>query len=274
MAITNGYATLNEARERLLKAGTYTAATISFAAGTKTIADTKNGLRRFQDNAKIRITGSASNNGDYTVATGGVAASIVTSEALVNEVAGSSVTIVDITNIDNDVMIESMVEAVSRAIDAHCKRRFYVVAGETRYFQALRPDFCPIDDLSAITSLATDQDGDRTYETTWSASDYDLEPANAAAEGRPWMRVRPTPRGSYDFPSHAKGVKIVGSFGYASTAPPEVKEACLLQVARLYLREKAPFGVTGSADLGQLQVIPTLDPDVKLLLKGMRRLSA
>jgi hypothetical protein len=42
---------------------------------------------------------------------------------------------------------------------------------------------------------------------------------------------------------------------------------------RLYKRKDAPFGVVGStsAEMGQLMVIPKLDPDVKFLLDAYKK---
>ena len=45
----------------------YTASTISFTAATSTIADSASGLGNFIVNTKIVISGSASNNGTFTV---------------------------------------------------------------------------------------------------------------------------------------------------------------------------------------------------------------
>lgn len=48
---------------------TYTATTISFTAGTKTISDSANGFvtARFKQGTQIVITGTASNNGTFTI---------------------------------------------------------------------------------------------------------------------------------------------------------------------------------------------------------------
>lgn len=70
-----------------------TAADISFTAATKKISQVAAGLAIFLTGDIIVITGSVSNDGVYTVATGGVAAEIVTTEALVDEAAGASVSI-------------------------------------------------------------------------------------------------------------------------------------------------------------------------------------
>jgi len=178
-----------------------------------------------------------------------------------------------LTDTTDDTVFDQVITAVSRAIDNLCNRRFFTTASdETRYYTAEFDDELAPGDLVSLTTLATDEDGDRTYETTWSATDYDLEPFNAALDGKPYTRLRVTPNGNYVFPSTRKGVKLVGKFGYGATAPPAVKEACLLQCERVYKRRDAPFGVVGSAELGQLMVIPRLDPDVELLLRAFRKM--
>jgi hypothetical protein len=266
VTITNGYATLTDLKERLLKRKTYTAATISFAAGTKIIADSVRGLKRFhQAGDSIRITGSVSNNGYYTIVTGNNPAQIVVSEGLVDEAAGATVTISDVSDQADDAQLESVIEATSRWIDGYTGRRFYA-ASETRYYTAEWDDLLEVDDLLSVTSLLTDDDGDRVYETTWQATDYDLDPPNAVLDGRPYTAIYLAPNGNTTFPATAKGVKLTGSFGYATTAPPPIKEACLLAAERLSRRKDAIFGVTGSGDMGHVRAILSQDPDVMRLL--------
>jgi len=72
---------------------TATGTGISFTASTKTIADTANGLAYFLTGDTIHVRDSTSNDGAYTVATGGVAGSIVVDQALTDESAGASVAI-------------------------------------------------------------------------------------------------------------------------------------------------------------------------------------
>jgi hypothetical protein len=229
MAITNGYATLAEIKDRLGFA-TYTSTGISFTSGTKTIADTGLGLYSFKTGDIITVSGSTSNDGSYTVATGGVAASIVTSEALTTEAAGDTVTITVTTVQTDDAKLERMVEATSRAIDEYTGRHFYTQTATARYFTAQEGDFLEVDDLLSIDTdgLVTDADGDRTYETTWGTTDYDRCPYNAAGVSKPYTWLETTPGGIYSFPTVAKGVKITGTWGYASSTPPAIKEACLL----------------------------------------------
>jgi len=73
----------------------YTAITISFDSGNKKILDSANGLAIFKTGDIVTVVGSTSNDGKYTVATGNVAAYIVTTEAIpLDEIAGDTVTIV------------------------------------------------------------------------------------------------------------------------------------------------------------------------------------
>ena len=138
------------------------------------------------------------------------------------------------------------------------------------YLKTTDTEYLGTGDIISITSLQTDEDGDRAYEKTWATTDYDFLPYNASLDSKPYTELQITPNGDYAFPSGAKSVKITGKWGY-SAVPDAINEACLLQTFRLFKRKDAPFGVVGSAELGQLQVIPKLDPDVKLLLDPYRK---
>ncbi|GAH73269.1 unnamed protein product, partial [marine sediment metagenome] len=70
-----------------------TGTTIAFDAATKKITDSGEGLAGFLTGERIKVTGSAKNDGTYTVATGGVAGEIVVSESLMDEDAEESITI-------------------------------------------------------------------------------------------------------------------------------------------------------------------------------------
>ena len=258
MTITGGYCTLAEARQRLLSgADLYVSTGVSFNTDTKVIADTGKGVARFQTGDRIQVSGSTSNDGIYTVATGNVAAQIVTSEALgLTEAAGDTVTIADLTDPTDDAIIESVIEAVSRWIDNDTGRRFYRNSSdEVRYYTAEDGAVLLLDDdLGSLTTLLTDDDGDRTYETTWGATDYDKEPYNAALDDRPYTCLRITPCGIYSFPTGRKGVKLTGKFGYSTTAPRPIKEACLLLTQRIFKRKDAVFGVMGSIQTGMIRI--------------------
>lgn len=150
-----------------------------------------------------------------------------------------------------DTVIENYVEAVSRVIDLHCGRRFHTTANdETRYFRATSARYVETGDLISVTTLQTDDNGDRTYDWTWTASHYDLVPVNAALDGRPYTGIAVAPEAARFFPvtSDPKAIKVVGKFGYAAT-PEAVNAACLLAVAQTFNRKSAIYGVSGGAGL-------------------------
>lgn len=156
-----------------------------------------------------------------------------------------------ITDNADDTILENVIEAASRVIDSDCNTRFYA-ASETRYFSAEAPGVVTVDDLLSVSSLTTDDNVDGTYSTTWATTDYQLMPFNST----PYREIRVKPGGAKLFPVSAyQGlVKVIGSFGYSSTTPDAINEACLILSARYFKRKDAIFGVLGSAELGTLYI--------------------
>lgn len=175
----------------------------------------------------------------------------------------------DIEDTIDDAIITSVVTAASRVIDEMCGRSFQAVT-ETRYFSAGCSYEVDIDDLTTLTTLQTDSDGDRTYEDTWATTDYDLEPYNAAAKSWPYTKLTITPIGQYAFPTVRKGIKITGVWGWP-TVPSAVEEAATLLAIRWFKRKDAPFGIAGVNELGQVQMMGSSDPDVKAMLASYRK---
>lgn len=180
----------------------------------------------------------------------------------------------DISGTSYDTILETIITAVSRAIDDYCGRRFYA-ATETRYFTPVSTTHLQVDDLLSITTLKTDEDGDRAYEVTWASTDYDLEPYNAQLESqpKPYTRVVVAPEGRYGFPRGlAKAVEIAGSFGYASTTPPVIGEACMAQVLLEFRGKDAPGGEIGGGEFAQAISAAGLHPFVRRMLAPYRKL--
>lgn len=251
-----------------------------------------------------------------------------------------------VTGTADDAALLFRLEVASRWIDNHCGRHFYA-ASEVRHFTALKDGGVDVDDLLSVTTLKTDEDGDRTYEVTWAVTDYDLLPFNKY----PKHRVEVTPDGSYVFPTIAKGVQLTGLWGYGdgdsatpygdsgaatneeldssetgvtvssgpafavgqtilveseqmyitgiatndltvvrgvngttaaahATAKPvfiwrypdPIKQACLLETARLWARKDAPFGISGAPEFGETAIVARMDPSVLFLLAPYRLL--
>lgn len=121
-----------------------------------------------------------------------------------------------ISDTTDDNRIDRIIRDVSRWIDRYTGRRFYPRTA-TRYYSARHADTLAIDDLLSVTTLQTDSSGDRGYGTTWTSTQYDLMPFNAADESppEPYTRIDITPTSSNSFPAGvANGVKISGTWGY------------------------------------------------------------
>jgi hypothetical protein len=175
----------------------------------------------------------------------------------------------------DDARLEAIVRAVSRNIDDWTGRRFYTsTADEVRYFTACSDERVDVGDILSVTNLHTDYNGDRVFESTWSSTDYELEPVNSSLEGLPYSAIYAAPLASYSFPPRLRrGVKVTGRWGYSTAAPDVVREACLIQVSRIFRRRDSPFGIAGSLDMGTIKLAAQLDPDVKAMLGPLRRIT-
>jgi hypothetical protein len=177
-----------------------------------------------------------------------------------------------ISDATDDMLLGSVLDDASREIDRITGRHFYETdAGTVRYFTAVNDDELSITDCVTLTAVETDNGADRTYAYTWTATDYDLLPENAAAADEPYTLLAEAPGGSYDFPVGVrKGVKLTGTWGWPAI-PAEINRACLLRAAWLFKRKDSPLGVAGNSDLGVVRV-GRWDPDFDKLIEPYRLL--
>lgn len=188
-----------------------------------------------------------------------------------------------ITDDEDDVELGAAITAASRAIDDYTHRQFGKTdAAEIRIYPDVeaggesweRPGVLEIDDLASTTGIAigVDEANDGTYSTVYTlGTEARLWPLNAQVAGRPWTELRTL--GSRRFPRQAGAVRIEAQWGWAAV-PALVKQACMVEAIRLFKRKDAPFGVAGSSELGgaePLRLLARLDPDVELMLAGLRR---
>ena len=264
--LVNPLCTLAELKRWVINASTYAATTIAFVAASKTITDTTGGLKRFISGQRIQVSGSVSNNGYLTIATGGLVSPITVNEALINEVAGASVTISDVTDPTDDDDLIRAINTASRNIEVYCGRWFYAAA-QTRYYDTDFDDLVFTDDIISITSLKTDADSDGVYETTWQTSDYILLPRDAANEVPPgsYRRIQRAPNGSYYFPQAPDAIQIVGSFGY-SAIPSPVNSACLIHAFECFKRKDQPNMIAGTTEYGAIRKKAGMDADAMMYL--------
>ena len=173
----------------------------------------------------------------------------------------------------DDAALNQAIDAACEQINGYCMRRFDSQSNKTRYYTPEFPDMVFLDDLISVTAFQTDENADGLWEISWSdGEDYYLLPHNATEEGEPYTHVEVNRhQGSYSFPVGVqRGLRITGNWGYA-TVPLAIQQATTILAARLFRRNKAAFGVVGSAEMGQVMVIPKLDPDVIQLIDQYRR---
>lgn len=120
-----------------------------------------------------------------------------------------------LSDTDEDAILDLVLASVSREIDSWCGRQFFASVA-TRYYSPKHCNHIMVDDLLSVTSIKTDEDGDRTYEVTWATTDYDLQPLNAASMSppQPFWYISAAPLGRYGWPQATSGVQIVGRWGY------------------------------------------------------------
>jgi hypothetical protein len=180
--------------------------------------------------------------------------------------------------IDDD-LIDNCAGAASRLIDGYCNRKFWSVGSATsRVYTAEDDYYCSIDDISgtAIT-LQTSTNADGVFDTTWSPTDWQLEPLNGDLDGITWAYDKIRAIGDYLFPTVNANygsqalVQVTATFGWPSVPEP-VTQATIIQASRLFKRYDSPLGVAGFGDMGAIRVSRALDPDVAQLVEPYRRM--
>ena len=179
----------------------------------------------------------------------------------------------------DDDLIDNCAGAASRLIDGFCNRKFWAVGSATvRVYQAEDSFFCSIDDISgtAIT-LQTSTNADGVFDTTWSPTDWQLEPLNGNLDGIEWAYDKIRAIGDYLFPTVNANygeqalVKVTANFGWPYV-PETITQATIIQASRIFKRYDSPLGVAGFGDMGAIRVSRALDPDVAQLVEPYRRM--
>jgi hypothetical protein len=176
-----------------------------------------------------------------------------------------------ITDNVDDTLLELAVESASRMVDSYTQRYFYNAGTATRLFAPQDSYITEIDDLITLTTLET-SDGDN-FGTTWAAKDYQLEPLNGNVDGltgHPATRIRAVDDFIFNVLSGEATVKVTGVWGW-SAVPVAVKQATVIQAARIFKRNDSPLGIAGFGEMGAVRVGVQLDPDVKHLIDVYRK---
>jgi hypothetical protein len=176
-----------------------------------------------------------------------------------------------ITDSVDDTMLELAVESASRMVDSYTQRYFYNAGTATRLFAPQDSYVAEIDDLITLTTLQT-SDGD-AFGTTWAAKDYQLEPLNGNVDGltnHPATRIRAVDDFIFNVLDGEATVRVIGVWGW-SAVPTAVKQATIIQAARIFKRNDSPLGIAGFGEMGAIRVGVQLDPDVKHLIDVYRK---
>jgi Phage QLRG family, putative DNA packaging. len=175
-----------------------------------------------------------------------------------------------ITDTVDDDLLELAIESASREIDAVCERNFFSTAG-TRIYTPRDSYVVEIDDVVSVTSVKSSGAADGIFDTTWTTSDYQLEPLNGIAGGIavPYSFIRAV--GDFTWPVSGKEatVQVVGTFGFASV-PTAIKQATVILASRIFKRNDSPLGVAGFSDLGVIRV-GRVDPDVEAMIHAYKK---
>lgn len=174
--------------------------------------------------------------------------------------------------------------AASRVVEHYCQRFFYRTSSTTATYVAdnlyrlVLADTDPwAGDLVSVSTLKSDESGDGTYETTWSASDYQLWPVNAAVgpETRPYIEIRAVGDRTFPLPStplsHRDQVQVTGVLGWPAV-PYSVKQAALIIAAELFKSKSTFEAQMGFDEMAQFAM--RRNPMSLDLLKPYRRYAA
>jgi hypothetical protein len=161
-----------------------------------------------------------------------------------------------ITDNYDDAEIFGACRAVSRWIDGHCDRAF-VRRTVTLTLEPANRYCLAVPDLVSVTTLKTDDDGDGVFETTWSASDFQLLPTNAAVEvePQPYTEIKAVGDRLFPLPSgHGRTdlAQLAVVAGWPALPGPVTEAAAILSGDYLKLGGMA-FGVAGYGDYGAVR---------------------
>jgi hypothetical protein len=179
----------------------------------------------------------------------------------------------------DDPLLELSIESASRLIDGYTQRFFYSAGTATKIFRPADSFRTEINDLQQLDELKTSSNGS-TFNVTWSASDYQLEPLNEQAGGIQSPATRILAVGSLLFPlwdprdpdAYEATVQVTGVWGW-SAVPTAIKQATIIMAIRQFKRYDSPLGVAGFGDLGAMRV-SSIDPDMEALVLPFRKFTA
>jgi hypothetical protein len=178
-----------------------------------------------------------------------------------------------ISDTTDDASLSEALSAASRTIERFCRRQFNDAGSATaRTFFPLSKTLAHIHDFHTVTGLVvkTDASDSGTFDTTWSSTDYQLEPLDGIRDGVtgwPYWKIRAVFT-QYFYDWRRASLQVTARWGW-STVPAPVKESCLILAEEIWKTKDAPFGVAGVGDFGPIRV--RNNPKVQDMLMPYRR---
>jgi len=157
---------------------------------------------------------------------------------------------------DHDAELEDKLKGASREVEAFCGRQFNNAGSASpRLYYPESPWLVEVDDFHTTTSLTVKTGVDGSFDTTWSAADYELEPLNGIVEGQtgwPYWQIKAV--GGRTFPCGRRAtVEITAVWGWAAVPDP-IKDATLIIASESFKLREAPFGVAGFGEFGVVRI--------------------
>jgi hypothetical protein len=158
-----------------------------------------------------------------------------------------------------DGLLEDALTAASRGVELVTHRQFNNAGTvSARVYHPTSTGLVEVDDFHTQVGLIVkiDGDDDGTYDTTWTATDYELRPLNGIVGGQPgWPYSQVWAVGANWFPRCAQRatVEVTANWGWAAVPLP-VKQATLILATELYKSKDAPFGIAGNDSYGVVRV--------------------
>lgn len=174
----------------------------------------------------------------------------------------------NITDNGLDPIITTALTAAEESVNDYCHRNFNLDSTTSvRYFDAASDGVVYTDDIgdSATVAVATDEAQDGGYATSWAAGDFQLLPLSRNYRVRPVYQIASTGFRTFPVPEIRRGlVRVTAKWGWPSV-PGAVKQATIMQAARIVKRRSSPEGVAGFNDFGVVRITPG-DTDLVRLL--------
>ena len=170
-----------------------------------------------------------------------------------------------ISGASDDTLLGTLVSAAQQAIDMFTRRTFEASADATRYFDYSSeyidgPDLLLDDDLCAITTVTN---GDSVVV----ASD---ERTTVPRNKTPYYVIRLLSDSgvTWTYDDEWMGaISVVGRWAYSTTAPADIKQACIRLAAYMYRQKDAQMYDVTAIEAGVVVRPFGMPPDIKAMLQ-------